>query len=130
VNCTYLPTSMVQNTSSEANSYSFSQEIPYLSSESKGSSQCSQESTTGSYPEQDESSPHFPPYSNKIQANIIFPSIPTSSEWSLLFRFSDQNFVSISHWNKIYTYYSSNRSTICHILRKYVKNDSKCIHQS
>jgi len=33
----------------------------------------------------------FPPYSPKIQSNIIFLSKLRSSKWSLLFRFSNQN---------------------------------------
>jgi hypothetical protein len=37
------------------------------------------------------------PYSPKIRCNITFPSIPRSSEWSLPFRFSNQNFSCISH---------------------------------
>jgi hypothetical protein len=35
----------------------------------------------------------FPPYFPKIHSNIIFPYTPASSEWSLPFRASDQNFV-------------------------------------
>jgi len=34
----------------------------------------------------------FPPYFPKTNSNIILPSTPTSSEWSLPFRFSDQKF--------------------------------------
>jgi len=33
----------------------------------------------------------------KIHSNTIFPSMPSSSEWSLLFSFSDQNKVCISY---------------------------------
>jgi hypothetical protein len=33
----------------------------------------------------------------KIHSNIIFPSTSMTSEWSLPFRFSDQNFVCVSH---------------------------------
>jgi len=39
----------------------------------------------------------FPSYFPIIISNIIFPSMSRSSEWSLSFRFSDQNFVCISH---------------------------------
>jgi hypothetical protein len=39
----------------------------------------------------------LPPCSRKIQSNIIFPSTPRSSEWSLPFRFSDRSFVCTSH---------------------------------
>jgi len=37
------------------------------------------------------------PYLPMIHPSIIFPSTPKSSEWSFLFRFSDQNFVCISY---------------------------------
>jgi len=37
-----------------------------------------------------------PPYSCKIHSNIIFPSMHSSSKWSLLFRCSDQNTLCIS----------------------------------
>jgi len=37
--------------------------------------------------------PSFP----KVLSNIILPSVPSSYEWSLTFRFSYQNFVCISH---------------------------------
>jgi hypothetical protein len=36
-----------------------------------------------------------PPYLCKIQCNIIFPSMPRSSKWSLPFRFSNQHIVCI-----------------------------------
>jgi len=39
----------------------------------------------------------FPHYFPKINSSIIIPSTSMSSEWSLPFRFSDQNFVCISH---------------------------------
>jgi len=32
----------------------------------------------------------FPPYFSKIHSNIIFPSMPRSSKWSLPFRLSDK----------------------------------------
>jgi hypothetical protein len=38
----------------------------------------------------------FPPYFPKINSNIIFPSMPRSSEWSLPFRFSYQNVFLVS----------------------------------
>lgn len=40
----------------ESSSYSVSQEIPHISVGPKGSLLCSQETTTGSYPDPDESS--------------------------------------------------------------------------
>jgi hypothetical protein len=39
----------------------------------------------------------FPLYFPRIHSNIIFPSTPRTSVWSLPFRISDQNFVRISH---------------------------------
>jgi hypothetical protein len=35
----------------------------------------------------------FPTYFSKLYSNIILPSTPTSSKWSLSFRFSDKYFV-------------------------------------
>jgi hypothetical protein len=40
-------------------------------------------------------------YFQKTQSNINFPSMPRSSEWSLTFRFSDQNFVCISRLSQL-----------------------------
>jgi len=39
----------------------------------------------------------FPPYFSTIHSNVIFPSTPRSSTWSLPFRFVDENFVCVSH---------------------------------
>jgi len=44
----------------------------------------------------------FHPISLKIYSNIIFPSTPRSSEWSLTSRFSDQNFISSFHLFHVY----------------------------
>jgi hypothetical protein len=41
---------------------------------------------------------NFPPYFLKIHSNITLPSTNRSSEWSLLFSFSYQNIVCISHF--------------------------------
>jgi hypothetical protein len=65
--------------------------------EPEGSLPNSQEPTTRTSPEQDESSPEFPTYFSNNQPNIIIPSISRSTEWFLSFRFSDQDFVCISH---------------------------------
>jgi hypothetical protein len=65
--------------------------------EPEGSLIRSQESVTGSHPEPDISSPQFPPYFPRINCNIIFPTTPMSSLWSLPFSFFDQNFERISH---------------------------------
>jgi hypothetical protein len=40
---------------------------------------------------------NFPPYFSKILSNIILPSTPRTSDWSLPFKFSGQNVVCISH---------------------------------
>jgi hypothetical protein len=64
--------------------------------EPDGSSPCSQKPTTGTYPEQDESSPYLPTFL-QIHFNIMFPLTPRSSKRSFHFRFSDQKFVCIYH---------------------------------
>jgi len=43
----------------------------------------------------------FQPYFPNICSNIIFPSMPMSSEWFLPFRSSKQNFVLISHLSHV-----------------------------
>jgi len=70
----------------------------------KSSLQCSQDAATGPYPEPDESSPQPPSLFLKIHSNIIFPSTPRSSNWSLLFRFSKQKFFISTKWQTIYRY--------------------------
>jgi hypothetical protein len=44
----------------------------------------------------------FPSYFYEIRSNIILTSTPRSSEWSLPFRFHDQNFVCTSHLTHAY----------------------------
>jgi hypothetical protein len=61
-----------------------------------GSLPCSQKSATGRYPESDESNPHSKPDFPKVHSNIMLPSTPRSSDWSLPFRPSNQNCVRIS----------------------------------
>jgi len=51
--------------------------------ESEGSSPFLQDPSTGPYPKPGASNPHYPPYFPKIHSNIILPSEPKSSEWSL-----------------------------------------------
>jgi hypothetical protein len=43
-----------------------------------------------------------PPYFPNVHSNIIFPSTPRSSERTLPFRISTQNFVCISYFHKCY----------------------------
>jgi len=50
----------------------------------------------------------FPPYVRKIHSNIIFLSMPRSSEWSLSFWILNQNFVHISHLS--HAYYMTHQS--------------------
>lgn len=57
-----------------------------------------QEPTIGRYHQTNKSSPHPPLYFlRKIHFNIILPLSSVFSEWSLQFRFSDQNVVCIYH---------------------------------
>jgi hypothetical protein len=65
-----------------------------------------QEPATGPCPEPDASNPHIPPRFPKIHSNIILPSTPASSEWSLHFRFSSQDIVNISHISYAYACYT------------------------
>jgi len=58
---------------------------------------CSQERATDPYLQTEELSPQLQPCFPNIHSNIILPSTPRSSDWSLPFRISDQDFVCISH---------------------------------
>jgi hypothetical protein len=58
----------------------------------------SHEPITGSCPDPDESSPQLPTlFLSEINSNIILPSTPRSSEWSLPFKLSEKSFVYVSH---------------------------------
>jgi hypothetical protein len=92
--------SMVQSPSLEANSHSASQEIPGLLWKPKV--RYCVHSNSPMVPVLSQMHPvhTFPPYFPKIHSNIILSSTTRSSEWSLPFRFSDQNFVRISHLSR------------------------------
>jgi len=55
---------------------------------------CSQHPSTGPYPEQDASSPHL---STIFTLRFVLASTSRSSELPISLRFSDQNFICISH---------------------------------
>jgi hypothetical protein len=88
--------SMKQSPSWEVNSYSASQEAPHLLWNLKVH-YCVHK-TLPLDPILNKMNPvHiFPSYFPKIQCNIIFPSMPRSSEWSPPFTFFNQNFICIS----------------------------------
>jgi hypothetical protein len=56
---------------------------------------CSRHTATGFIQSQTNPVYILPTYLFKIQSNIILPFTPRSSEWSLPFRFTDQNFAYI-----------------------------------
>ena len=86
------------------------QESPCILLNVEGSVLCSKQSATCPYPEPDYSSSCFPILFFKINSNIILPSMHSSSNWSLSFRFSFQNPVVIS----LLSPYVPHVLTICH----------------
>jgi hypothetical protein len=89
--------SMEQSPCQEANSHSASQEFPRLSWNPKV--HCRVHKSSPLVPLLSLTNPvhTLPIYILKIDSNIILPSTPGTSEWSLSFRFSDQIFVHTSH---------------------------------
>jgi hypothetical protein len=85
--------SVEQNPSWAANSRSASQEIPCLLWNTKAHYRVHKSPPLVSIPRQMQTVHTFPTYFPKMHSNIIFPPTPRSSEWSLPFRFSDQNVV-------------------------------------
>jgi len=66
--------------------------------ETEGLLPCAKKPATGPYTESEAFKPHLDSLSpSNIHSNIIFPSTSRSSDWSLPFRSSDQNFLCISH---------------------------------
>jgi hypothetical protein len=66
--------------------------------ESEGSLPHAQQPATGPYLDPDEFNSHPPTYFPMIHFNIILPSTPGYSEWSLPFRLSNQSFVLSSYF--------------------------------
>jgi len=57
---------------------------------------CSEESSTGSYPEPNASSPHLRTLFPKIHSNNILPFKPVSYNWPLPFGFPTSIFIHLS----------------------------------
>jgi hypothetical protein len=94
---TKLTDCMQQSPSWEADSHSASQEIPRLLRNLKVHYHVYKSKPMVSILSQTNPVHNFPTYFHNIYSNIIFPSTPTSSEWSLPFRFSELSFVCNSH---------------------------------
>jgi hypothetical protein len=73
------------------------QEIPNNCKEPEGSSPCSQQPSTGSYPEPVRSIHTIPSYLSKIDFNIVHPPTSWSSKWSLSFWLSHQRLDPLSN---------------------------------
>jgi len=87
---------MYENPTWEANSHSASQETPHIFWKPKVCYHVNNSAQLVPILSQIRLVHTFPPYFLKIHFNIILPSTRRSSEKSLPFRFSDQNFVHIS----------------------------------
>jgi hypothetical protein len=89
---------MEQSPSSETNSLSANQEILRPLWNPKIPYNVHKDTSLAPILSQMHSFHTFPPYFPKIHVNIIFPSKPRLSKWSLPFRISNQNIVCISHF--------------------------------
>jgi len=81
----------------ELNSHSFSQKIPSLLWDRKFHYRAHKSLPVVAILSQMHPGHTFLYYFLQIHSNIILSSTPSSSNWSLSFRFSDQNIVYISH---------------------------------
>jgi hypothetical protein len=88
---------MEQSPSQKVNSHSASQETPCLLWHLKVHYYIHKGSASVSILSQMHPVDNFPAYFPKIHSNIIFPSMPQHSEWSLPFGFPNQNAICISH---------------------------------
>jgi hypothetical protein len=92
------PTNSMQHSPSwEANSHSASQEIPHLLRNLKVHYHVHKSPSLILIISKMHPVHTFPSNFPEINSNIIFSPMPRSSKWSHPFRFSDQNFVYISH---------------------------------
>jgi len=82
---------MEQGPSLEANRSSYSQYIPRILWNPEGQLPRLQQPATCPYPEPDQSSPWLPSHFLYIHLNIILPSTPVSSKWSLSLSFPHPN---------------------------------------
>jgi len=93
---------MEQRSSWEANSHSDRQKTPRLSRNPKVYYRVNKSPPLVSVINEMHPAHTFPPYLSLIHSDIIFPSTLVSSKCSLAYRFSDQNFVRISHLSHAY----------------------------
>jgi len=90
---------MEQSPSWGAKSHSANQEIPHLLQNQKVLCHVHKKLPPVLILSQMNAVHTFANYFPKIYSNIVFPSMPRYSTWSLPFRFSDENFVRISQFS-------------------------------